>query len=227
MWWHLARASGIVAWLMLTAVMLWGIVLASDLFPEHRRPAWLLNVHRWLGGLTLTFVGIHLGALVADSYVGFTLAELAVPLASDWKPVPVALGVVALWGLIVVEVSSLARRRLSKRTWRGIHLISYGVYWLTSLHGTFAGTDATNRVYVGTSIATLAAMIAATTYRLLTRGRRGRITRRTRPDRDRSPATDSTEPETAPSPMPLLTPPPPTAMAVDPVGAPLQPDPTR
>ena len=49
-WWYLTRASGIVAWLMLTASVIWGIVLATKAFPEHRRPAWLLDLHRWLGG---------------------------------------------------------------------------------------------------------------------------------------------------------------------------------
>jgi hypothetical protein len=32
-WWYAARASGIVAWLLLTGSVLWGIVLASDVFP--------------------------------------------------------------------------------------------------------------------------------------------------------------------------------------------------
>ena len=50
-WWYLTRASGIVAWLMLTASVIWGIVLSTKAFPEHRRPAWLLDLHRWLGGL--------------------------------------------------------------------------------------------------------------------------------------------------------------------------------
>ena len=49
-WWYLTRASGIVAWLMLTASVIWGIVLSTKAFPEQRRPAWLLDLHRWLGG---------------------------------------------------------------------------------------------------------------------------------------------------------------------------------
>ena len=33
LWWYLSRSAGIVAWVMLTGSVLWGIVLASDLFP--------------------------------------------------------------------------------------------------------------------------------------------------------------------------------------------------
>ncbi len=168
--WHLTRASGIVAWLLLTASVLWGIFLATDAFPAHRRPAWLLDLHRWLGGLAVGFVATHLGALVADSYVDFGLLDLIVPFASDWKPLPVALGVVALWGLVAVEVTSLARKRLSKRTWRAVHLSSYATFWLTSLHATFAGTDASSPLYVATSVTTLLAVVVAVTYRIL-RGR--------------------------------------------------------
>jgi len=171
-WWHLARASGIVSWLMLTALVLWGIVLATDLFPEHRRPAWLLAAHKWLGWLSVGFIGVHMAALVADSYVAFGLVDLLVPFASAWKPIPVALGVIAMWGIAVVQATSVARKRFSKKTWRRIHLTSYGTYWLASFHGTFSGTDASNSLYVATSFVTLGAVCFAAIYRVLTTGQR-------------------------------------------------------
>ena len=106
--------------------------------------------------------------------MAFGLVDLLVPLASDWKPLPVAAGVLAVWALVVVQVSSLARRWLSKRAWRAIHLTSYGAYWLASLHGTFAGTDAANPLYVATSVVTLAAVVFAASYRVLTAPQRSR-----------------------------------------------------
>ena len=57
-----------------------------------------------LGGLAVMFTAIHLAALVADSYVHFGLADLTVPFASSWQPGAVALGVVAMWLLLAVEV---------------------------------------------------------------------------------------------------------------------------
>ncbi|MBC8365328.1 MAG: ferric reductase-like transmembrane domain-containing protein [Actinobacteria bacterium] len=171
-WWHVARASGIISWLMLTATVLWGIVLATDLFPEHRRPAWLSDAHRWLAALSLWFLGLHLGALVADSYAEFGLAELAIPMASEWKPVPVAVGVVSMWLLLVVQATSLAMRRLPRRLWRLVHLSSYLAFWLASLHGTLAGTDAASPIYTLTSILTLLAVVFGVIYRILGRRRR-------------------------------------------------------
>lgn len=168
-WWYMSRASGIVAWLFITASVLWGLVLSTDLFARHRRPAWLLDLHRALGALGLITLAIHLGALVADNFVHFDLFDLVVPFASDWKPWQVALGVIALWGLVVVESTSLVMKRLPKRWWRGVHLSSYVTFLLASLHGTFAGTDAANPMYVITSIVTTIVTVALLCYRIVTR----------------------------------------------------------
>ncbi len=175
-WWYLARSSGIVGWLLLTATVLWGILTPAKL-SDRQRPAWFADLHRWLAGLTIGAVVIHLGALVADSYIEFTLVDLLVPFASDWKPLPVALGVISTWILVVVQITSLARKRLSRRVWRKIHLLSYGSFFLASLHGTFAGSDASNGLYQATSLAALAAVIFTTTFRILTfRRRPARVT---------------------------------------------------
>ncbi len=168
-WWFLARASGIVAWLMLTASVIWGILLSTKAFPEHRRPAWLLALHRWLGGLTISFLGVHLVALVADNYVSFALIDITIPYASDWKPGAVALGVLAMWLLVAVELTSLAMRRLPRRFWRGVHLSSYVAFWLTSIHAAFAGTDASSWLYRGGATASILAVVWALMYRVANR----------------------------------------------------------
>ena len=169
-WWYVARASGVVGWLLLTASVLWGILMPAKLTMK-QRPAWMLDLHRGLAGLTIGFVAIHLVALVADSYVEFTVADLVIPFASDWKPIPVALGVLAAWLLVIVQATSLAMKRLPRRTWHRIHMASYLSFFLTSLHGTFAGTDASSPLYQATSLAALAAVIFATIFRILTRRR--------------------------------------------------------
>ena len=56
------------------------------------------------------------------------------------------LGVLALYLLIAVEVTSLLRRRLPKRLWRAVHLSSYVVYLSASVHFLTAGSDAVNIV---------------------------------------------------------------------------------
>ena len=48
-WWWLARATGIVAWCMVTASIVWGLTLSSRLVRRRKVPAWLLDLHRYLG----------------------------------------------------------------------------------------------------------------------------------------------------------------------------------
>jgi hypothetical protein len=187
-WWYTARAAGVVAWLLLTASVLWGIVLASGAFPRHRRPAWLLDLHRWLGGLTVGFVALHIVALVADSYSQFGVAEVLIPFASSWRPGAVALGVVATWLLVAVEVTSLAMRRIPRRVWHLVHLSSYATFLLTSLHGALAGTDQPRPLYQVTSVLAIVAVAGAGIHRLVRVGRPAKRPRASQPSQSSQPA---------------------------------------
>jgi methionine sulfoxide reductase heme-binding subunit len=167
MWWYLSRSAGIVAWLMLTASVLWGIVLASDLFPKWRKSAWLLSMHRWLAGLTLFFVAGHVVTLLFDTYAKLRVVDLLVPYSSSWRPTALAIGIVALYLLIAVEGTALAMKRLSKRWWRDVHIVGYVVFWGVSIHAALAGTDASKPIYSLTAIVALSAVVFAASYRAL------------------------------------------------------------
>lgn len=168
-WWYVTRSSGIVAWLMLTATVIWGILLSTKAFPNQRRPLWLLSMHRWLAGLMLIFLAIHTGALVADNFVTFGLADVTVPYASDWKPGAVALGVVGMWLLIAVQITSLMMNFLSRRFWRVVHLSSYVAFWMTAMHAAFAGTDRSAGLYQASAAASILAVAWALMYRVANR----------------------------------------------------------
>jgi len=141
-WWYLARSSGVVAWALATASVVWGMALSTRALGRQPRAPWLLDLHRFLGGLTVLFVGAHLASLMADSFVHFGVLDVLVPFRSSWKPGAVAWGIVAFYLLVAVEVTSLLRSRLSKRLWRAVHMCSYGVYVLASVHFVVAGSDA-------------------------------------------------------------------------------------
>jgi len=144
LWWYIARSTGIVAWALVAAAVIWGLLLSTRLLNGRPAPKWLLDLHRHLGGIAVAFTGLHLAGLVADNYSHFGPADLLVPFANTWKPLPVALGVVAMYLLVAVEGTSLAMKRMPRRWWRWIHLTSFGVFWLGTIHGITAGTDAGN-----------------------------------------------------------------------------------
>ena len=145
-WWYLARASGYVAWGLVSASVITGLLFSTRLTKHRPTPAWTLDLHRFLAGTAVAFTALHIAGLVADNYVHFGVADVLVPFASNWKPGPVALGVVALYLLAAIEISSLLMRRLPRRVWRSVHLTSYVLFWLATFHLLTAGTDATNPI---------------------------------------------------------------------------------
>ena len=107
LWWYLARSGGLVAWALLSASVLWGLALSTRILGPRPRPNWILDLHRFLGGLAVVFTGLHVVGLVLDSYVDFGLTELLVPMASSYRPGPVAWGVAALYLLVAVEITDV------------------------------------------------------------------------------------------------------------------------
>jgi predicted ferric reductase len=151
--WYVARASGLVGWGLLAAATLWGLALSTKVLGKRPRPNWILDLHRWLGGVALIFTGVHVVALLADQYVHLGLNAVLVPLASKWHPVALAWGVVAFYLLVAVELTSLARARLPKRLWRRVHFAGFLLFVMATIHGLAAGTDtksAAARVVVAT-----------------------------------------------------------------------------
>jgi predicted ferric reductase len=140
--WYTARASGLVAWVLVTTSILWGLALSGRFVRRRGVPAWLLDVHRYLGTLALVFVGVHLLALWADSYVHFAWREMFVPFASPWRPGAVAWGIVAAYLLVAIEVTSWAMRRMPRRAWHAVHCSSFALFVVATVHGFTAGADA-------------------------------------------------------------------------------------
>jgi DMSO/TMAO reductase YedYZ heme-binding membrane subunit len=171
-WWYLSRSSGIVALVLLVMTVVWGILLSTRALRPLDRPAWLLDLHRWLGGTALVMTGFHLLGLYLDGYVDFGFTELLVPGTSSYRPVAVAVGIVSLYVMIAVQATSYMRRWLSTRAWRATHMLSYGLVWAAAIHAGLAGTDTVNRAYQ--VLALLLTMIAVTAMiiRVVSQGRR-------------------------------------------------------
>lgn len=166
LWWYVARATGITAWVLVTASVLWGVGLSAR-FTKRPKPAWVLDLHRYLGGLAVAFTAVHLVGLVLDSYVEFGATDLLVPFASSWKPTAVAWGVVAMYLLAAVEATSLMMKRLPRRAWRAVHLTSYGLFALVTVHALAAGTDTQSPAVHWAALGSVALVVFLTLIRVL------------------------------------------------------------
>lgn len=166
-WWYASRASGLVLWMVVALAVVWGFAVSSRLVRRRGMPAWMTDLHQHLGTLAMVSTAVHLGSLWADSYVTFGWRELFVPMASSWRPGAVAWGVVAFWCLVAVQLTSRFRRRLPRRVWHAIHLLSVPLFVTGTAHGILAGADWGNRAVEWTLLVTSVAVVWIGTFRVM------------------------------------------------------------
>lgn len=167
LWWWVARATGIVAWAFATSAVAWGLTLSGRLVRRRRLPAWILDLHRYLGTLTLAFLALHVLALVADGYVQFGAKEIFVPMGSAWRPGAVTWGVFAMYGLIVIQVTSWGMKHLPRKVWHGVHFSSYAVFVAATVHGALSGADRANPLLQALAVSGVTVVVVLTVLRVL------------------------------------------------------------
>lgn len=146
------RASGLTAWVFLILTVIWGALISGRLVRGAANRQWLLDLHPYLGSLGLGALVLHVVSAVMDTTVHLTWRNTVVPFTSKWEPFAVGLGVLAIWMLAIVELTSVARRFLPKKTWHSIHLLSYVMAWFITIHAVISGTDMRNRFVSWTGI---------------------------------------------------------------------------
>jgi predicted ferric reductase len=174
-WWYVSRSTGIVAWALLALAVLWGLALSTRALGRKTTGPWLLDVHRFFGGLAVIFTIIHFVTLSFDPYMsttyGYEITQAFVPFASKWKPGPMAWGIVAFYLLLAVELTSLLKMRLPQKFWRAVHLASYALYAMATVHLLTAGTEKQNPLMRWSVLVTVGAVVFFTVYRIIGPGR--------------------------------------------------------
>ena len=166
--WDGTRAAGFAGYLLL-----WGsTVLGVALHMRWRFAAmtWMLEAHRITSTLALAFVAGHIAGLLVDPVERFDPWEVAIPLLSDYRPLQVGFGVLALWLTGVVLVTTARASRLSYRVWRLSHYLAFPAYLLALLHGITAGTDGTDARAIALYASTASIVAASLVWRLAGRG---------------------------------------------------------
>jgi sulfoxide reductase heme-binding subunit YedZ len=167
--WYTARAAGVVAYLLLSFVVVLGTTMAGKATLQRWPQFALEDVHRFAGLLVGAFVTIHIATIAVDSWLPFSVASLTIPLLSRYRAVWVALGIVAAELLLALAVSNHYRRRLPYRVWRRAHYLNFAVWFAATLHGIGSGTDRSAPWLLALYTLAVAAVTVATTIRLLRR----------------------------------------------------------
>ncbi len=167
-WWWITRAGGIVAWVVVAVAVVFGLLASTKLIRRRGVPAWVLDLHRYLGTLTIVFVAIHVAAIWLDSFVRFDAQQLFVPFASNWRPHAVAWGILSTYLLVAVQTTSWVMRKLPRKLWHRVHVLSLPMLVMATVHGFLAGTDRANRAVQWSAFAIGLVVIFLLAIRLLT-----------------------------------------------------------
>ena len=140
--WFTARGSGIVSLLLVTASVCFGLLTVGRFWHETWPRFFNLEMHRRISLLAIVFNLVHITTAVLDPFAKLGWSAAIVPLASAYRPLPVALGVVSMYLFIALIITGLLRAHMPQGLWRAIHWTSYAMWPLALAHSFLAGSDA-------------------------------------------------------------------------------------
>jgi predicted ferric reductase len=140
--WDVARAGGFTAYILLTLAVVVGLALSTQIQSPSRWPR-LVNsqLHNFLTLLSTIFLVLHVLAVWLDPFTHFGLNEILIPLASSYRPVWMALGIVGLYLGIAIGISTWLRPHIGYKWWRRLHVLTLGIFALATVHGIGTGSD--------------------------------------------------------------------------------------
>lgn len=140
-YWFISRSSGVVAYVLVTLGVLWGLVQSGGLFRTRFSPLLALGLHSFLNWLGLGMAALHGLILIGDGYIHIDLPRVFTPFLSDYRPLPVGLGIVSYYLMLLLSLSFYARSHLGQRAFRLLHYVSFAVFAMVTAHGIYAGSD--------------------------------------------------------------------------------------
>jgi sulfoxide reductase heme-binding subunit YedZ len=165
--WYVLRSSGLVALVLLTAVMVLGVATSSG-WRIAGQPRFVTGaLHRSISLLSVVFVLLHVVTTLLDHDAGVSLVASVIPFAPATNGFWVGVGVVSSDLVLALIATSLLRRRMGFAGWRATHWLAY-LCWPTAFaHGVGMGSDATTWWFQALAFACLAVVVVATAARVL------------------------------------------------------------
>jgi sulfoxide reductase heme-binding subunit YedZ len=139
--WYLSRATGIVAFVLLTVSVVLGIV-TSLRWQTRNIPRFVIEyVHRNVTVLVLALIVIHVATVVVDGFAPIGWIAAVIPFTSPYRPIWLSLGALGLDLLLAVAATSWLRHRVGFRVWRFVHWSAYASWLVVLVHAFGTGTD--------------------------------------------------------------------------------------
>jgi hypothetical protein len=141
-YWYLARGTGGVSLLLLTASVVLGVMGPLRFAAAPRWPRFTIDMfHREVSLLVVVLLAVHIITSVLDSFAPVKLTDAVIPFVSSYRPLWLGLGALSFDILVALTATSLARRHIGYRRWRTIHWLAYACWPIAVLHGLGTGSD--------------------------------------------------------------------------------------
>lgn len=173
--WYLARAAGIMLYLLAWTAVVTGLGLTTALFDRWPGRGMVFSLHAYATNLTYGFLSLHFLSLAADTTIRFTPQQLLVPFISGSREPWTGFGILAGGLILLVGASFTLKRFIGQRAWRALHWLTFPIYLLALLHGVGAGSDTRSPWMAALYLATGSAVVLLTSYRLLRAGARAPV----------------------------------------------------
>ena len=140
LFWITSRAAGFAALVLASLAVSIGLLMSTKLLKG--RTIDLRAAHETLALATIVAIVVHGVALLGDSFLHPSIADISIPFVSSYKTFWTTLGIVSGWGLVLLGLSYYARRYVGAVRWRKLHRFT-ALAWLAGLvHALGEGTDA-------------------------------------------------------------------------------------
>jgi methionine sulfoxide reductase heme-binding subunit len=157
LFWITSRAAGIAALVLASLAVSLGLLMSTKLL--RGRVADLRVIHEILSLSTIVALVVHAVALLGDSYLRPSVADITIPFISGYMRLWTTVGIVAGWGMIALGLSYYVKDRIGPQRWKKLHRFT-ALAWLAGLAHSFGeGTDAGETWFiVATAIVVLPAL---------------------------------------------------------------------
>jgi methionine sulfoxide reductase heme-binding subunit len=164
--WYLARGTGVVSLVLLTAIVVLGIGAHTSTGARTIPRFATALLHRNLSLLVLVFLAIHIASSVLDPYAAISWTDAVIPLRAGYRPLWLGLGAVAFDLLLALAITSLLRARIGLRAWRSIHWLAYACWPVALVHALGTGTDVRSSWFPWVAGASAALVAGAAGWRI-------------------------------------------------------------
>jgi methionine sulfoxide reductase heme-binding subunit len=164
--WYASRATGVVALVLLTGVMVLGVLInRQGRLPGLPRFA-VTNLHRNISLLAVVFVAIHVLTAVIDTFVSIPLTSAVIPFTSGYEGFWLGLGAISFDIMAALIITSLVRSHLSRGLWKAVHWLAYLSWPVAFAHSIGSSGDLQRGLLLALAICCALAVLAAVIWRL-------------------------------------------------------------